>query len=104
MAKQLLCPPVVAQTRPMEGCDPASPRRLRRGCDVLAEDGAVAMDTRQVSTVSDTVVSREIHRKSECIPTVVPKLAAVSQVASEVVQPRLEIPAAWTYSHQWASV
>ena len=25
-AKQLLCPPVVAQTRPMEGCNPASPR------------------------------------------------------------------------------
>ena len=23
-AKQLLCPPVVAQTRPMEGCNPAS--------------------------------------------------------------------------------
>ena len=22
-ARQLLCPPVVAQTRPMEGCDPA---------------------------------------------------------------------------------
>ena len=33
-AKQLLCPPVVAQTRPMEGCNPASPRRLRRGRDV----------------------------------------------------------------------
>ena len=30
-ARQLLCPPVVAQMRPMEGCDPALPRRLRRG-------------------------------------------------------------------------
>ena len=30
-----LCPPVVAQTIPKEGCDPASPRRLRRGRDVL---------------------------------------------------------------------
>ena len=64
MAKQLLCPPVFAQMRPMEGCNPASPRRLRRGRDVLTEDGAVAVDTRQVSAASDTVVSREIHRKS----------------------------------------
>ena len=85
-AKQLLCPPVVAQTRPMEGYYPASPRRLCRRRDVLMEDGAV--DTRQVSAVSDTVDSREIHRKSECIPTVVPKLAAAPQAASEVVQPR----------------
>ena len=54
-AEQLLCPPVVTQTRPMEGCHPASPRRLRRGRDVLTEDGAVAVDTRQVSAVSDTV-------------------------------------------------
>ena len=42
-AKQLLCPPVVAQTRPMEGCSPASPPRLRRGRDVLTEDGAVTV-------------------------------------------------------------
>ena len=48
----------------------------------------MAVDTRQVSAASDTVVSREIHRKSECIPTVVPKLAAAPQAASEVVQPR----------------
>ena len=59
-AKQLLCPLVVAHTRPMEGCNPASPRRLRRGRDVLTEDGVVAVDTRQVSAASDTVVSREI--------------------------------------------
>ena len=39
-AQQLLCPPVVAQTRPMEGCNPALPRRLHRGRDVLTEDGA----------------------------------------------------------------
>ena len=86
-AKQLLSPPVVTQTRPMEGYNPASPWRLRRGRDVLTEDGAVAVDTRQVSA-ADTVVSREIHRKSECIPTVVPKLAAAPQATSEVVQPR----------------
>ena len=88
MAQQLLCPPVVAQTRPMEGYSPALPRQLRRGRDVLTEDGAVAVDTRQVSVASDTVVSRKIHRKSECVPTVVPKLAAAPQAASEVVQPR----------------
>ena len=73
---RLLCPPVVTQTRPMEGCDPASPQRLRRGRDVLTEDGAVAVDARQVSTASDTVGVRAIHVTSECIPTVVPKLAA----------------------------
>ena len=87
-AEQLLCPPVVAQMRPMEGCDPASPRRLRRGRDVLTEDGAVAVDTRQVSAVSDAVGFRAIHMKSECIPTVVPKLAAAPQAASKVVQTR----------------
>ena len=48
----------------------------------------VAVYTRQVSAASDTVVSREIHRKSKCIPTVVPKLAVAPQAASEVVQPR----------------
>ena len=74
--------------RPREGCDTASPRRLHRGRDVLTEDGAAAVDTRQVSAVSDTVVSHEIHMKSEFIPTVLPKLAAASQAASEVVQPR----------------
>ena len=47
MARQLVCPPEVAQTRPMEGCDPALPRRLRRGRDVLMEDGAVAVDCRE---------------------------------------------------------
>ena len=88
-AQQILCPPVVAQTTPMEGCDPVLPRRLRRGRDVLTEDGAVAVDTRQVSAASDTVVSREIHSKSECVPTVVPTLAAAPQTASEVAQLRL---------------
>ena len=86
-AQQLLCPPVVAQTRPMEGCSPVLPRRLRQGRDVLTGDGAVAVDTRQVSAASETVVSREIHRKSECVPTVVLTLAAAPQTASEVVQP-----------------
>ena len=53
MAVELLCPPVVSQTRPMEGCDPASPRRLRWGRDVLTEDGTVAVDTRKVSAASE---------------------------------------------------
>ena len=87
-AQQLFCPPVVVQTRPIEGCHTAVPRRLRRGRDVRTADDAVAVDTRQVSAASDTVVSRKIHRKSECVPTVVPKLAAAPQAASEVVQPR----------------
>ena len=46
------------------------------------------VDTRQVSAASDTVGFRAIHMKSECIPTVVPKLAAVPQAASEVIQTR----------------
>ena len=48
----------------------------------------MAVDARQVPTASDTVVSRKIHRKSECFTTVVPKLAAASQADYEVVQPR----------------
>ena len=88
MAQQLLCPPVVVQTRPMEGCHTAVLRRSRRGRDVRTADDAVAVDIRPVSTASDTVVSRKIHRKSECVTTVVPKLAAAPQAAYEVVQPR----------------
>ena len=87
-ARQLLCPPVVAQTRPMEGCDPALPRRWRRGRGVLTEDSAVVVDAERVSAASDAVVSRETHKYTECVPTVVPKLAAAPQAASEVVQPR----------------
>ena len=87
-AMELLCPPVVTQTRPMEGCDPASPRRLRRGRDFLTEDGTVTVDTRQVPAASDTVVVSGIHIMSECIPTVTPKLAVAPQAASEVDQTR----------------
>ena len=60
-AMELLCPPVVTQTRPMEGCDPASPRRLCRGRDVLTKDSTVTVDTRQVPAASDTVVVSGIH-------------------------------------------
>ena len=48
----------------------------------------MAVDTRQVFAASETVVSREVHRKSECVPTVLPTLAAAPQTASEVVQPK----------------
>ena len=47
----------------------------------------MAVDARQISTASGTVVSWKIHRKSECVMTVVPTLAAASQ-DYEVVQPR----------------
>ena len=87
-AVELLFPPVVTQTKPMEGCDPASPRRLRQGRDVLTEDGTVAVDTRQVSISLDIDVVNGIHMMSECIPTVTPKLTAAPQAASEVAQMR----------------
>ena len=88
MEQQLLCPPVVVQTRRMEGCHTAVPRRSRRGRDVRTADDAVAVNIRTVSAASDIVVSRKIHRKSECVPTVVPKLAVAPQATYEVVQPR----------------
>ena len=47
--QRLLCPLVVVQTRPMEGCHTAVPRRLHRGRDVRTADDAVAVDARQVS-------------------------------------------------------
>ena len=87
-AVESLCPLMVTQTRSKEGCDPASPRRLRRGRDVLTEDGRVAVDTRLVSIASDTDVVSEIHVMSVCIPTVTPMLAAAPQAASEVAQMR----------------
>ena len=87
-AQQLLCPPVVAQTRPMEGCSTVLPRRSRRGRDVLTEDGVGTVDTERVSAASDAVVSPDTLMISVCVPTDVPKLAAAPQAASEVVQPR----------------
>ena len=55
--------PVSTQTRPMEGCHTEVPRRLRRGRDVRTVDDPVAVDARQLSTASETVVSWKIHRK-----------------------------------------
>ena len=70
-AVESFCPPVVTQTRPKEGCDPASPRQLRRGRDVLMDDSMVALDTRRISG-----------------PAVMPILAAAPQAAFEVAQTR----------------
>ena len=61
MAVESLCPPVVAQTRPKEGCDPASPRQLRRGRDVLREDSRLAVDTRRISIYQNTDVVTGIY-------------------------------------------
>ena len=83
-----LCPPVVTQTRPKEGCDPASPRRLRRGCDVLMEDSRVVVDTRRISIAQDTDVVSGVYVMSDCIPAVVPMMAAAQQASSEVTQTR----------------
>ena len=67
-AVESLCPPVVAQTRPKEGCDPASPQRLRRGRDVLMEDSMVAVDTRRISIAQDPDVVSGIHVMPDCVP------------------------------------
>ena len=85
--QQLLRPPVVNQTRPMEGYHTVVPRRLRRGRDVRTADDPLAVDTRQISDASETV-AWEIHRKSECVMTVAPMSEAVAQADYEVVQPR----------------
>ena len=55
-----------------------SARRLRRGRDVRMTDDPVAVNARQISTASETVAWK-IHRKSECVMTVVPTWAAASQ-------------------------
>ena len=55
-AQPLLSPPVVAQTRPMEGCNPALPRRSRRGRDVLTEDGARFPDFQAAQTYSSQLM------------------------------------------------
>ena len=66
-AVESLCPPVVTQTRPKEGCDPASPRRLRRVRDVLTEDSMVAVDTRRISIDQDTDVVSGLYVMLGCI-------------------------------------
>ena len=48
----------------------------------------MAVDTRQVSAASDTVVVSGMQMISECFPTVTPMLAAAPQAASEVDQTR----------------
>ena len=73
---------------PKEGCDPATPRWLGGGRDVLMEDGTVPVEARQVSIASDTDVVSGIHVMSYCISAVTPMLAAASQAASEVAQTR----------------
>ena len=88
MAVESLCPPMVAQTRPKEGCDPASPRRLRRGRDVLRKDSLLAVGTRRISIDQDTYVVSGIYVMPDCIPAVMPMLAAAPQAASEVAQTR----------------
>ena len=80
--QQLLHPPVINQTRPMEGYHTVVPRRLRGDMD-----DPLGVDARQISAASETEAWK-IHRKSECVMTVVPTLAAVSQADYEVVQPR----------------
>ena len=71
----------------MEGYHTEVPRRLRRGRDVRTADDPLAVDAWQISAASETEVWK-IHRKSECVMTVVPTLAAASQADYEVVQPR----------------
>ena len=99
-ARQLLCPPVVAQTRPMEGCDPALPRRLRRGRNVLTEDGAVAVDTEWVSAASNAVVYWETHKNSGCVPTVCLSWLRLLMPPPRSFSRDLQIPAAQTYSRR----
>ena len=87
-AVESLCPPVVAQTRPKEGCGPVSLWRLRRGRDVLMEDSTVAVERRRMSIAPDTDVVSGIYVMPDCIPAVMPMLAAVLQAASSVTQTR----------------
>ena len=87
-AVESLCPPVVAQTRLKGGGDPVSPRRLGRGRDVLTEDSPAVVDSRRESIVQDTDVVGGIYVMPDCIPTVVPKSAAVLHAASTIAQTR----------------
>ena len=89
-AVESLCPSVVAQTTPKEGCDPVSLRRLRQRRDVLMEDSMVAVDTRRISIAQDPDVVSGIHVivMPDCVPAVMPMLAAAPQAASEVAQTR----------------
>ena len=49
----------------------------------------VAVDTRQISFAQDTDVVSGIHVMPDCVPAVMPRLAAAPQAASEVAQTRL---------------
>ena len=79
-------PPVVAQTRPIGGCQTARPRRMRRRWNVRTTDNTSEADTRQETVASCTVDSEKVHIMSECIPTVAPGLEAVPQAGHRTVQ------------------
>ena len=80
-------------------------RQRRRHSSCYALRWSLRRDLwRAVSAASDTVVSQKIHRKSECVPTVVPMLAAGLRPPPRLFSRDLEITAAWTYFRRWASV
>ena len=84
--QRLSGPPVVAQTRPKRGCQTAMPRRKRRRRNVRKADNTSATDTRQESVAPNTVDSERIHKLSECITTVAPRLEAAPQASHGTVQ------------------
>ena len=88
MTQRLSGPPVVAQMRPKGGCQIAMPRRMRRRRNVRTADNTSATDTRQESVATSTVDSERIHKMSECIKTVAPRLEAAPQASHRTVQPK----------------
>ena len=91
-AVELLCFPVVVQTRPQGGgrggCDPVLPLPMCKGQDFLAVDGSDVIVSGRESILEKSDVSCEICVVADQLPLVVPKLAAVPLAVSVVAQTR----------------
>ena len=81
-------PPVVAQTRPIGGCQTAMLWRKRRRRNVRTADSTSAMDISQESVAPCTVDFERIHKMPECITKGEPKLEAAPPASHRMAQPK----------------
>ena len=87
-AVELLCLPVVVQTRPQVGCDPDLPFPVDKGKESLVEDGPDVIVSGRKFNVKLSDVSRGVCVVPDQFPVVVPKKAVEPLVSPVVVMTR----------------
>ena len=87
-AVELLCSPVVIQTRPQGDCDSVLPLRMCQGQDFPTQDGPEVVVSGRESILTDSDVRGDICVMLDQLPVVLPKSAAVPLAVSVVAQTR----------------